>query len=149
MTSWYHNIKCYRSVRDDIDLGDITYQEVINTMPFSNDILVKEITGQDILDALEFGVRTLPDSTSRFPQVSGIKYNVDISIKSSVIVDSNEVFIKVGRRRRVYNITINGTKLDLLKNYTIASNSFILEGEDGYSMFTSHETIKNAISVDN
>ena len=57
-------------------------------MPFSNDILVKEITGQDILDALEFGVRTLPDSTSRFPQVSGIKYNVgiSISIKCSVIV---------------------------------------------------------------
>ena len=63
--------------------------------------------------------------------------------------DSNEVFIKVGGRRRVYNITINGTKLDLLKNYTIVSNSFILEGGDDYSMFTSHETIKNAISVDN
>jgi hypothetical protein len=29
-------------------------------MPFSNDVLVKIRTGQDIFDALEFGVRTLP-----------------------------------------------------------------------------------------
>jgi 5'-nucleotidase len=49
-------------------------------MPFSNDIITKKITGKDILDALEYGVRTLPDTTSRFPQVSGITYKIDVSI---------------------------------------------------------------------
>ena len=136
-------------VREDILEGNITYQEVINTMPFSNDVLVKEITGQAILDALEFGVRTLPDPTSRFPQVSGITYKIDVSIPSSVIVDNDEVFVRVGGKRRVYNVFVNGEKLDLLKKYTISTNSFIIEGGDGYSMFVPFNVIKTSIGVDN
>ena len=77
------------TISDDINEGDITYQEVINTMPYSNDVLVKEITGQTILDALEFGVRFLPDPSTKFPQVSGITYKIDISINSGVIVDKS------------------------------------------------------------
>ena len=96
------------SVRDDILAGNITYQDVLNVMPFSNDIYTKEITGQTILDALEFGVSTLPDTTSRFPQVSGITYKIDMSIDSSVVVDSDEIFIKVAGKRRVYGVKING-----------------------------------------
>ena len=137
------------SVREDILEGDITYQEIINTMPFSNDVLVKEITGQDILDALEFGVRTLPGATSRFPQVSGLTYKVDTSITSSVIVDNDEVFVRVGGRRRVYNVFVNGEKLDLYKKYTISTNSFIIGGGDGYSMFAPYPELKTSIGVDN
>ena len=58
------------TVRNDINEGDITYKNVIDVMPYSNDILIKQIKGQGILDALEFGVRSLPEPTSRFPQVS-------------------------------------------------------------------------------
>ena len=137
------------AVRTDINKGNITYQNVINTMPFSNDILVKEITGQTILEALDFGVRTLPGVTSRFPQVSGITFKVDTSINSSVIVDENEVFQKLGKEQRVYDIKVNGEKLDLNKKYTIASNSFMLGGGDGYSMFSNCETLKTSIGVDN
>ena len=137
------------SVREDIYKGDITYQHVINTMPFSNDVLVKEITGQTILDALEYGVRTLPDKTSRFPQVSGITYKIDTSISSSVVVDENEVFVRVAGKRRVYNVYVNGVKLDLLKKYTISTNSFIIDGGDGYSMFVPFDVIKTSIGVDN
>ena len=123
------------SVRTDINQGNITYQNVINTMPFSNDVLVKEVTGQAILEALDFGVRTLPGVTSRFPQVSGITFKVDTSINSTVVVDENEVFKKLGDKQRVYDIRVNGEKLDLNKKYTLSSNSFILGGGDGYSMF--------------
>ena len=137
------------AVRTDIDQGNISYQEVIDTMPFSNDALVKEITGQIILDALEFGVRSLPNPTSRFPQVSGITFKVDESINSSVIVDENEFFKSVNGPRRVYNVKINGEDLDVNKKYSIASSSFILDGGDGYSMFTNCEIIKTAFGVDN
>ena len=118
-------------------------------MPFSNDVYVKEITGQTILDALEFGVRTLPDSTSRFPQVSGITYKIDISIDSSVIVDKDEIFDRVSGERRVYDVKINGEDLNLRKIYSIAGSSFILEGGDGYSMFAPYEITKTSIGVDN
>ena len=137
------------SVRTDINQGNITYQNVINTMPFSNDVLVKEVTGQTILEALDFGVRTLPGVTSRFPQVSGITFKVDTSINSTVVVDENEVFEKLGDKQRVYDIRVNGEKLDLNKKYTLSSNSFILGGGDGYSMFTDCEIVKTAVGVDN
>ena len=137
------------AIRIDINKGNITYQNVINTMPFSNDVLVKEITGQTILEALDFGVRSLPNTTSRFPQVSGITYKVDTSINSSVVVDENEVFQKLGEEQRVYDIKVNGEELDLNKKYTISSSSFILGGGDGYSMFSNCETLKTSIGVDN
>ena len=137
------------SIRTDIDEGDITYQELIDTMPYSNDVLIKELTGQNILDALEFGVRSLPNPTSRFPQVSGITFKVDVSIDSSVIVDEDENFVKVGGERRVYDVKINGKNLDLNKYYTISSNSFILDGGDGYIMFYPCEIIQTAIGIDN
>ena len=137
------------SVRTDINQGNITYQNVINTMPFSNDVLVKEVTGQAILEALDFGVRTLPGVTSRFPQVSGITFKVDTSINSTVVVDENEVFEKLGDKQRVYDIRVNGEKLDLNKKYTLSSNSFILGGGDGYSMFSNCEIVKTAVGVDN
>ena len=88
------------TVRSDIDKGNISYQEIINTMPFSNDVLVKEITGQTILDALEFGVRSLPEPTSRFPQVSRISFKIDTSINSSVVVNKDEMFQGVNGERR-------------------------------------------------
>ena len=137
------------TVRTDIDQGNISYQEVIDTMPFSNDVLVKEITGQTILDALEFGVRSLPEPTSRFPQVSGITFKVDESINSSVVVDENELFKSVNGERRVYNVRVNDEDIDVNKKYTIASHSFILDGGDGYSMFTPCEITKTAFGVDN
>ena len=137
------------TVRSDINQGNITYQDIINTMPFSNDVLVKEISGQTILDALEFGVRNYPAPTSRFPQVSGITYKIDTSINSSVVVDENEMFQSIDGERRVYNVKINGTDLDVNKNYTIASHSFILGGGDGYAMFSNCPIIKTAFGVDN
>ena len=70
------------AVRMDIDAGNITYQEIVDVMPFSNDIVVKRINGQSILDMLEFGIKDLPNPSSRFPQVSeGITYKIDERIK--------------------------------------------------------------------
>ena len=137
------------TVLTDIKEGNITYQNVINTMPFSNNVLSKEITGQTILDALEYGARTLPDPTTRFPQVSGITYKIDTSINSSVVVDENEVFKNVSGERRVYDVKVNGEDLDVKKKYTISSHSFILGGGDGYSMFTDYEITKTSAGLDN
>ena len=137
------------TVRTDIQAGDITYQNIIDVMPFSNDVLIKEISGQGILDALEFGVRSLPEPTSRFPQVSGITFKIDTSINSTVVVDDTENFLRVDGERRVYDVKINGEDLDVNKNYTISSHSFILDGGDGYSMFTPCEITKTAFGIDN
>ena len=68
------------TVRADINKGNITYQNVLNVLPYSDDIIVKEITGQTILEALEFGVRNFPEQNARFPQVSHIKEKIEFMI---------------------------------------------------------------------
>ena len=137
------------TVTSNIEAGDITYQNIIDIMPYSNDVLIKEITGQNILDALEFGVRSYPDQTTRFPQVSGITYKIDTSINSTVEVDDTETFVSVKGDRRVYDVKVNGEDLDVNKKYTISSHNFILDGGDGYSMFVPCEIVKTAFGTDN
>ena len=57
--------------------------------------MVLEINGTEILNILEFGMRTLPGISSRFSQVSGIKFKVDDSIPSPVVVNDIESYVKV------------------------------------------------------
>ena len=47
------------------------------------------------------------------------------------------------------NVKVNGEDIDSTKEYTIASNGFILSGGDGYSMFKDKETLSTSIGVDN
>jgi hypothetical protein len=67
-----------------------------------------------------------------------------------VVIDKDEVFVSVGGPRRVYDVKLeDGSDVDPSKYYTISSNSFILGGGDGYSMFTNCEIVKTAVGVDN
>ena len=118
------------TVRTDLEQGNITYHDILDIMPFSNDLEIKKITGQTILDALEFGVKELPKPASRFPQVSGMRYKVNIDINSSVITDENGAFIKVGGKRRVFNVFIGDELLDPNKNYTMSTHIFFLKEEE-------------------
>ena len=137
------------SIRVGINKGNFTVQDIINASPFSDQIITKEITGQAILDALEHGVRKLPEPSPTFPQVSGITYKIEMSIPSQVVLDEYENFARVNGERRVYDVMINGEKLDLNKKYIISSNEFFLGGGDGYSMMAQFEAKKTSIGVDN
>ena len=118
-------------------------------MPYSSDVLVKRIDGQTILDTLEFAVSSLPKSKSRFPQVSGMTFKIDVSIDSPVVMDDNELFVSVNGERRVYDVKINGENIDPKKNYTITSNQYNLDGGGGFTMLKPLETLKDSIGVDN
>ena len=136
-------------IRGDIPAGDITKEDILTVMPFSNDIVVAEVTGQQILYGLEYGVRGLPEETGGFMQVSGITYEIDTSIPSSVTLDENNMFSGVAGDYRVRNVMVCGEPLDLEKKYTIASESYYLgDGGDGLAMFSKDDIIA-VMMVDN
>ncbi|MBO6244535.1 MAG: 5'-nucleotidase C-terminal domain-containing protein, partial [Clostridia bacterium] len=137
------------TIRANITQGNITYRNIIDSMPFSNDILVKEIDGQTLLDSLEFGVRNIPGTYQRLPHVSGVTFKVDISTNSSVVVDDNGAFVRIEGERRVYDVKVNGEDLDLKKNYSFSSHNYIMEGGSGFSMFAPFEVTKMSIGSDN
>ena len=136
------------NVRNDLIKGNITYKNIINILPFYNDIIIKKIEGKDILDALEFGVKHLSINSLKFPQVSGIIYEVDTSIESSVEVDDNGIFKSIKGKRRVKDVMINGEELNTEKIYTVSLPYFIAKGGDGYSMFPKYEISFNTLITD-
>ena len=136
------------NVRTNLLKGDITRKQVIDVSPFFNSIFVKEITGEAILNALEFGVSNLPRASAGFLQVSGCTYYVNTSINSTVEKDDNGMFLKVGGERRVSNVKINGKPLNLTQKYNLSAAEFILDGGDGYTMFKEFPTVNESVFSD-
>ena len=135
-------------VRNSLKKGIITRGKVIDTLPWFNNIVVKELSGQDILDALEFGVSKFPQVSGGFPQVSGITFKIDDSFESTVETDSNGIFISVKGKRRVWNVKINGNDLDVNRIYNASLLEFIAAGGDGYSMLAKNKVINESLITD-
>ena len=137
------------SIRADLFNGDITYGEVLDVLPFSADIIVKEIPGKNILDALELGVMHLPGKSSIFLQVSGISFKVNATFDSSVEVTSDGTFKGVRGERRVYDVKVGNAALDENKKYRISFDNYIAGGGDGFSMFSEFQEIASTSKTDN
>ncbi len=137
-------------IRTDILKGDITYEEIINVHPFGNMACLIEATGQQILDALEFGAKDNPGESGGFLQVSGLTYEINNYIPSSVKIGDDKMFISVDGEYRVKNVMVGGKPLDLNNTYTLASHNYMLKNAgDGYSMFKGNKILQNEVLIDN
>ena len=109
-----------------------------------------ETTGQDILDALEFGASKVPGEFGGFLQVAGLTYEVDLNVESTVTIDENGMFTGVTGEYRVKNVMVGGEPLDVNKTYTLASHNYMLKnGGDGFSMFQDDAVILDCVMIDN
>jgi len=137
-------------VRDAIKAGDITYEDIIKVNPFGNYICMIEATGQQIIDMLEMGARSLPAEDGTFQQVSGMTFAIDVTVPSSVVVDEQGMFIEVAGEYRVKNVKIQGEDIELEKIYTLASHDYLLkELGGGATMFTGCNMVLDSIMLDN
>jgi 2',3'-cyclic-nucleotide 2'-phosphodiesterase (5'-nucleotidase family) len=100
--------------------GDITRREIAEILPFGNHIVLAELTGATILEALEHSVHGWGDGNGRFLQVSGLRFTFDVSRPAG---------------DRVVEVEIGGEPLDEGATYTMATNNFTLAGGDDFTMF--------------
>ena len=136
------------AIRNNMYKGNITSAQIMEILPWFNNIVQKRITGQCILDALEFGISQLPNMSGVFPQISGITFDVDISFDSTVKIDELGMFINVTGKRRVSNVKINGVDLELDKFYNASLIEYISNGGDGYSMFSKFDIYNESLITD-
>ena len=137
-------------VRASIAAGEVTYGDIISVHPFGNEVCMVETTGAQILDALEMGCSALPGEFGGFQQVSGLTYEIDMNVDSSVELDENGMFVGVTGERRVKNVYVGDEPLDPEKTYTLASHNYMLKnGGDGFNMFVNDELILEDIMLDN
>ena len=77
--------------RADIELGDVTYGQVINMLPFDNRLVKIQATGAKVLEMLRRCTQYLPNESGEFPQVSGIRFTVQVVEDGDNVITSAEV----------------------------------------------------------
>lgn len=142
-------------IRNNIDAGDITFNEILGVFPFSNKTCVSEVTGQQIVDMLEYGFIFYPEENGNFQHVSGITFDFDPLIPSSVILDDNQEFVGVEGPRRVSDVKVLNKDsgeyepIDLSGKYTLASHSYLLmEYGGGATMFKGSKLLSDTGILD-
>ena len=131
-------------VRNKAITGDLTYKSCKDIHTFGNVACLQEVTGQQILDALEWGARDVGNGEcGGFLQVSGLTYDIYMNVPKSVQMDAKEVWIggPTGEYR-VRNVRIYDREsdsylpLDLNKTYRLAGYNYTLRDlGDGFAMF--------------
>jgi 5'-nucleotidase len=111
-------------LRASIDAGDVTMGEVLTVLPFQNTLATFQVTGEQIVAALENGVSQVADGAGRFPQVAGLKYTFDPAKEpgarvSDVLVAEGDAFVPI----------------DPAKVYGVVTNNYVRTGGDGFRMF--------------
>lgn len=102
--------------------GPFTMKDLVSVVPMRDPLVVLEVTGRVIIDALENAVCMYPKLEGRFPQVSGISFVFDPS--------------KTARSRiepRLVQIADEWINPD--QKYSLCIKSYMYGGCDGYTMF--------------
>ena len=137
-------------VRADIPAGDITYGQILSVHPFGNMACLMEVTGQQVLDALEMASRDVPNECGGFLQVSGLSYEINVGVASTVVLDDKNNFVEVAGERRVQNVLVDGQPIDPEATYTLASHNYMLKsGGDGINMFQNDTLLQDEVLIDN
>ncbi len=131
-------------IRNQAVTGDLTYRTCKEIHTFGNVACLQTVTGQQMLDALEWGARDLGTSENGgFLQVSGLTYKIDTSIPDTTQKDDKGVWCgaPTGEYRvhdvKVYDkATDTWCDLDLQATYNLAGYNYTLRDlGDGYAMF--------------
>jgi len=94
--------------------------DIYAELPFGNHVAMIEISGKDLKAAIENGLSLLPQPAGRFPQVSGLTIEADVSKPAG---------------RRVVSIKVAGEPVQESVFYKVATNDFMARGGDGYVTF--------------
>ncbi len=137
------------TVRTNLEAGEVTYKDVVDILPYCNEVIMTEVSGQMLLDALEFGVSFLPDEAGAFPQVSGITFRINKDIESRVRINEKKQFLSVDGEYRVSDVKVDGKDLDPEAIYTLAISDYLFTGGDGYTMFEDAKIISSTKLPDN
>lgn len=114
-------------VRIAVPAGTISMNTAFTLLPFTNVLVEIEVTGAQVLAALEDGVANHLDngqSSGSHPYAAGLRWNLDMS---------------QARGSRFSNVQVKDrssgswSAIDASKTYVLVTNDFVAAGKDGYS----------------
>lgn len=108
-------------IRASIPAGEITYGVAIEVQPFNNTLVVLDLTGQELIEALEHGSR----GAGFLHPSRGVTLTIDYTRPAG---------------QRIQNFAINGEEVRPDQIYRITFNSFIAAGGDAHEVLRDSST---------
>lgn len=124
-------------IRASLPAGPLTFGNCMQVLPFGNYLVVLELTGEQIWQALENGVSQVEKTAGRFPHVAGLRFVWDPGKAPGSRVEKVEVFLEGAWQ-----------PIDLGATYRLATSNFLAAGGDGYTVFLEAKNSWNLGFVD-
>ena len=104
----------------------LTRRDILRELPVGTVGVLLELSGADLLAALEHGVSQVEEKAGRFPQVSGLRLVYDPRKPAG---------------SRVVEAQVGGKPLDVRASYRVATSDYLFKGGDGYSSLRNAKTL--------
>ncbi|MCX6012154.1 MAG: 5'-nucleotidase C-terminal domain-containing protein [Chloroflexi bacterium] len=111
-------------IRASIPAGDVSLGDIMKVLPFNNYLVVVDITGAQLVSALENGVSLVEKTDGRFLQVAGLRYAWAPAATPGNRIKAVEVRTGPGYQP----VNLNST-------YRAVITNFLASGGDGYTVF--------------
>ncbi|KAE8764622.1 bifunctional metallophosphatase/5'-nucleotidase [Georgenia thermotolerans] len=124
-------------IRADLDADDdgtVTYQEAFDVQPFGNTIGTIDLTGAQVVTMLEQQFQ---------PGASRPVLRLGLSDELEYVYDPT-----AAHGEHITAVYVDGAPLDPAATYTVASNTFLLGGQDGFEVFTEGTNLTETGIVD-
>ncbi len=103
-------------IRTGLPAGPVTKKMVYEILPFDNTVVVLKMKGHHVLRLFDH-LATIPAGAGGFPQVSeGVQFTINPAARKSE------------------SVTLNGRPIDPERTYSMATNSYLAGGGDGYKI---------------
>ncbi|MBU0607387.1 MAG: 5'-nucleotidase C-terminal domain-containing protein, partial [Armatimonadetes bacterium] len=103
-------------IRASIDAGPITLGELLTVLPFNNELVTLELTGDLLQQVLRHDAAgAAEEDNGGFLQVSGVSFTI--------------------RQGQTADIKVGGKPLQADKTYKVATVDFLADGGNGYTAF--------------
>lgn len=109
-------------------IGNLTHYDLTTILPFNNTLILVNVTGETIVEALERSVERYTGDRGEFLQMSGIQVRYNLSEPSGHRVKSVKVVCTECSVPTFY-------KLDLNEHYGLIISDFVYDGGDDFKMF--------------
>lgn len=100
-------------IRQNMKAGPVTEGKILSTFPFTNKLVLLDLTGEQLLQAMDS---------------AALRGGEAISAEMRVLVDENNHMI---------DARLNGRAIDPKKHYYVVTINYLADGNDGFSALTS------------
>ncbi len=107
-------------IRCGLPAGELTYGDIISMLPYDNYLCTVEITGAELVELLNACTKFVPQENGDFPQVSGLKFTIDMSGGTGVA----DVMVQNKQSGEYEPVDLNRTYLLATIEYCVVGGEF-------------------------